>query len=182
MRFQGCPGCQNFWNFVIKTNLLVCSAKIQLKLSKLPKYGQKQRFFRSFFAFFAFFQFWLNISASNCQNLIWHEIFDLLTPLTPLGARPQCLKRKLTPSDTVYSAFSAVWSYLFIYTLACCCTCSIICWRIVASDKEMMTFSPVPQHISVVSEKMDDFNHLMVLLDGLTKEHAGRHDPNLRDE
>ena len=101
MRSQGCPGCQNFWNFVLKTNLLVCSAKIQLKLSKLPKYGQKQRFFRSFFTFFAFFQFWLNISASNCQNLIWHEIFDLLTPLTPLGARPQCLKRKLIASDTV---------------------------------------------------------------------------------
>ena len=65
MRSQGCPGCQNFWNFVLKMNLLVCSAKIQLKLSKLPKYGQKQRFFRSFFAFFAFFQFWLNISALN---------------------------------------------------------------------------------------------------------------------
>ena len=106
MRSQGCPGCQNFWNFVLKTNLLVCSAKIQLKLSKLPKYGQKQRFFRSFFAFFAFFQFWLNISASNCQNLIWHEIFDLLTPLTPLGARPQCLKRKLNASDTVNSVHS----------------------------------------------------------------------------
>ena len=97
MRSQGCPGFQNFWNFVLKMNLLVCSAKIQLKLSKLPKYGQKQRFFRSFFAFFAFFQFWLNISASNCQNLIWHEIFDLLTPL---WARSQCLKRKLTESNT----------------------------------------------------------------------------------
>ena len=101
MRSQGCPGCQNFWNFVLKTNLLVCSPKIQLKLSKLPKYGQKQRFFSSFFAFFTFFQFWLNISASNCQNLIWHEIFDLLTPLTPLGTRLQCLKRKLIASDTV---------------------------------------------------------------------------------
>ena len=55
MCFQKCLGCQNFWNFVLKTNLLVCSAKIQLKLSKLPKYGQKQRFFRSFFTFFAFF-------------------------------------------------------------------------------------------------------------------------------
>ena len=85
MRSQGCPGCQNFLNFVLKTNLLFCSTKIQLKLSKLPKYGQKQRFFRSFFAFFAFFQFWLNISASNCQNLIWHEIFDLLTPWHPWG-------------------------------------------------------------------------------------------------
>ena len=46
MRSQGCPGCQNFWNFVLKTNLLVSSAKIQLKLIKLSKYGQKQRFFR----------------------------------------------------------------------------------------------------------------------------------------
>ena len=118
MRSQGCPGCQNFWNFVLKTNLLVCSAKIQLKLSKLPKYGQKQRFFRSFFAFFAFFQFWLNISASNCQNLIWHEIFDLLTPLTPLGARPQCLKRKLTGSDTVsLSLHYGVWYETICYDL-----------------------------------------------------------------
>ena len=101
MRSQGCLGCQKFWKFVLKRNLLVCSAKIQLKVSKVPKCGQKQWFFRSFFAFLAFFQFLLNISASNCQNLIWHENFDLLTPLTPLGARPQCLKRKLTASDTV---------------------------------------------------------------------------------
>ena len=42
MRSQGCPGCQDFCNFVLKINLLVCSAKIQLKLSKLPKYGQNQ--------------------------------------------------------------------------------------------------------------------------------------------
>ena len=101
MRSQGCPGCQKFWKFVLKRNLLVCSANIQLKVSKVPKYGQKQWFFRSFFAFLAFFQFLLNISASNCQNLTWHENFDLLTPLAPLGARPQCLKRKLTASDTV---------------------------------------------------------------------------------
>ena len=85
MGSQGCPGCQK----ILKTNLLVCNAKIQLKLSKLPKHGQKQRFFRSFFAFFVFFQFGLNISASNCQNLIWHESFDLLTTLR---ARLQCLK------------------------------------------------------------------------------------------
>ena len=73
MRSQGCPGCQNFSNFVLKMNLLVCSVKIQPKLSKLPKYGQKQRFLRSFFAFF---QFPLNISASNGQNLICHETID----------------------------------------------------------------------------------------------------------
>ena len=57
IRSQGCPGCQNFCNFVLKMYLLVCSAKIQLKLSKVPKYGQKQRFFRSYFMFFTFFQF-----------------------------------------------------------------------------------------------------------------------------
>ena len=57
MRSQGCPGCQNFRNIVPKMNLLVCSAKIPLKLSKLPKYGQKQRIFWPFFTFFAFFQF-----------------------------------------------------------------------------------------------------------------------------
>ena len=82
-------------------------------MSKLPKYGQKQRFFRSFFAFFEFFQFWLNISASNCQNLIWHEIFDLLTPLTPLGARPQCLKQKLTASDTVLLGLT-YWGHFWL--------------------------------------------------------------------
>ena len=77
MRSQGCSGCQKFWKFVLKTNLLVFSANIQLKVSKLSKYGQKQWFFRSFYVFFMFFQFWLNLSASNCQNLIWHETFDL---------------------------------------------------------------------------------------------------------
>ena len=112
MRSQGCPGCQKFWKFVLKTNLLVSSANIWLKVSKLSKYGQKQCFFRSFFAFLAFFQFLLNISASNCQNLIWHENFDLLTPLTPLGARPQCLKRKLTASDTVILGIKMSFFYL----------------------------------------------------------------------
>ena len=58
-------------------------------------------FLGHFLLFFAFFQFLLNISASSCQNLILHEIFDLLTALTPLEARPQCLKRKLSASDTV---------------------------------------------------------------------------------
>ena len=58
-------------------------------------------FLGHFLRFLRFFQFRLNISASNYQNLIWHEIFDLLTPLTPLGARPQRLKRKLTALDTV---------------------------------------------------------------------------------
>ena len=77
MRSQGCPGCQKFRIFVLKTNLEVWSANIQLKLKKLTKYGQKQWFFRSFFAFFGFFQFLLNISASNSRNLIWHENFDL---------------------------------------------------------------------------------------------------------
>ena len=37
MRSQGCPGCQKFWNFVLRTKFLVCSAKIQLENINKPQ-------------------------------------------------------------------------------------------------------------------------------------------------
>ena len=77
MRSQGCLGCLKFRNCVLKTNSFVWSANIQLKLSKLTKYGQKQWFFRSFFAFFAFFKPW-----SEAERFT--NVERLTTPITRL--------------------------------------------------------------------------------------------------
>ena len=61
---------------------------------------------------FDFTQFWLDGRPGNEFFLISHKISDLLTPLTPLGVRPQWFETDLSHSS--YSAMSAVFLVLSV--------------------------------------------------------------------
>ena len=61
-----------------------------------------------FLKVFGFTQFWLDGRPGNEYFKICHKIFGLLTPLTPIGVRPQWFE-----TDLSHSSYSGVLPYSY---------------------------------------------------------------------